>query len=78
MTDIAENESEVKGGFAYFSKIADTVHAAGSVFRGLTIFVRIITTSFVRDYLLRRFLVAREELVLKSCITRDITLDSKI
>ena len=78
LIDIAENESEVKGGFAYFSKIADTVHAAGSMFRGLTIFVRIITTSFVRDYLLRRFLVAREELVLKSCITRDITLNSKI
>ena len=78
LIDIAKIEIGVKGGFAYFSRIADTVHAAGFVFRGLTIFIRIITTSFVRDYLLGRFLVAREELVLKSCISRDITLDSKI
>ena len=56
----------------------DTVKAEGSVFRGLLIFVRILTTSFVRDFVLRRFLVAREELVLKSPICTEITLDSKI
>jgi len=56
----------------------ETVNADGSVFRGLLIFIRILTTSFVRDFVLRRFLIAREELVLKSCITRELTLDSKI
>ena len=56
----------------------ETVNADGSVFRGLFIFIRILTTSIVRDFVLRRFLIAREELVLKSCITRELTLDSKI
>jgi len=44
----------------------------------LLLFVRIITGLFVRDYILKRFLIAREELVLKSCITREIILESKI
>jgi hypothetical protein len=56
----------------------DTVQADGSVFRGLLIFVKIMTTSIVRDFILRRFLVAREELVLKSSITTDLTPESKI
>jgi len=46
--------------------------------RGLTIAVRIITGLFVRDYLLGRFLKARQELILKSAISREIELDSRI
>ena len=78
LIDNAEIESGVKGRFAYFSRITDTVHAAGVVFRSLFVFIRILTASFVRDYLLRRFLIAREELALKSVISREITLDSRI
>ena len=62
----------------FYRKESDTVQVDGSVFRGLLIFVKILTTSIVRDFILRRFLVAREELVLKSCITRDLILESKI
>ena len=61
-----------------YRTVQDTVQAEGSAFRHLLIFVKILTTSLVRDFIIRRFLVAREELVLKSCITREITLESKI
>jgi hypothetical protein len=40
--------------------------------------VRIATTLFVRDFLLRRFLKAKPELVIKSCISREIIIESKI
>jgi len=56
----------------------DTVQAMGTVFRSLIMFVRIVTRVFVRDYLLGRFLKAREELTLKSAICREIVLDSRI
>ena len=73
---IAIEEIDRKGEF--YRTESDMVQAVGSVFRGLIIFIRILTTSIVRDFILRRFLIAREELVLKSCITREITLDSKL
>jgi hypothetical protein len=62
----------------FYRKESNTVRAEGSLFRHLLIFVRILTASVVRDFILRRFLVAREELVLKSCITIDLKLESKI
>ncbi|MDR2542885.1 MAG: hypothetical protein LBC80_05485 [Treponema sp.] len=74
----AGSNAETTHGANYYRFQADKVQAEGSVFRGLLLFVKIVTGVFVRDYLLRRFLVAREELVLKSCITREIILDSKI
>ena len=76
--DNVKIESEAMTGRFYFLTLTDTVQAAGVVFRGLLLFVRIITGLFVRDYILKRFLIAREELVLKSCITREIILESKI
>ena len=76
--EIADSIAETTRQGEFYRKETDTVQADGSVFRGLLIFVRILSTSFVRDFLLRRFLIAREELVLKSCITREITLESKI
>jgi len=62
----------------YYRFTADTVQAAGTVFRGLLLFVKIVTKVFIRDYLLRRFLIAREELKLKSVICREIVLESRI
>jgi len=76
--DIADNLSANSRQGEFYRKENDNVQAVGSVFRGLLIFVRIFTTSFVRDFIIRRFLIAREELVLKSCITRELTIDSKI
>jgi len=76
--DDAKIESEVKGGWLLTHTITDRVQAAATVFRGLLLFVRIVTSVFVRDYLLRRFLKARSELVVKSVICREIILESKI
>ena len=76
--DNAEIESEVKTGRTYLLTLNETVQATGFVFRGLLLFVSITTRLFVRDYVLSRFLKARQEIVLKSCICREITMESKI
>jgi hypothetical protein len=70
--------AETSHGGAYYRAQTETVQAHGAVFRGLLIFVRLLTTSLVRDFLLRRFLKSNEELVLKSGICRGITLESAI
>jgi hypothetical protein len=74
----AASIAETRYGGEYYRFQADTVQAQGTVFRGLLIFVKLLTTSFARDYLLRRFLKSNEELVLKSGICREIILDSSI
>ena len=74
----AGSEAETNQKAEYYRFHADKVQAAGTVFRGLLLFVRIVSQVFFRDYLLRRFLVAREELILKSAVCREITLDSRI
>jgi len=62
----------------YYRRNAETVYSTSTVFRGVIHFVRIITQLFMRDYLLVRFFKAKSELVMKSCITREITLESRI
>jgi hypothetical protein len=74
----AGNIAETRHKAEYYRFQKDTVQAAGAVFRGLLLFVRIVTKVFIRDYLLGRFLRAREELNLKSVICREIILESKI
>jgi len=78
VTHTAEIESIAKNSWILIIKIMDSVHAVSNMFRSLTLFVCIFTQVFIRDYLLRRFLVAREELVLKSVICREIVLDSRV
>jgi hypothetical protein len=74
----AASITETRHGGEYYRKQADWVQAEGTVFRGLLIFVRLLTTSLVRDFILRRFLKSNEEIVLKSYVCREITLDSSI
>jgi hypothetical protein len=74
----AASMAETRHGGEYYRKQADTVQAAGVPFRSLLIFVRLVTTSFVRDFLLRRFLKSNEELVLKSPVCREIILESTL
>jgi hypothetical protein len=74
----AASMAETRHGGEYYRKQADTVQAAGIPFRSLLIFVRLVTTSLIRDFLLRRFLKSNEELVLKSPVCREIILDSSI
>jgi hypothetical protein len=74
----AASRAETRHGGEYYRRQADTVQAAGMPFRSLLIFVRLLTTAFVRDFLLRRFLKSNEELVLKSPVCRELILDSTI
>ena len=62
----------------YYRFNSDTVQTEGRAYKGLLLFVRIVTQVFFRDYLLRRFLKAQENLILKSAICREITLESRI
>jgi hypothetical protein len=78
LSETAKIESKALGGWVLFTNISDTVHAAGAVFRGLILFVRIVSRAFVRDYLFGHFLRAREELILKSAICKEINLESRI
>jgi len=56
----------------------DTVIAEGNVKMSLFLCIRILTQVIIRDYILRRFLIAREQLFLKSPICRELILDSKV
>ena len=74
----AENTDETRHSADYHRRNEDGVQVIGTVLRGLLFFVRIITNVFIRDYFLGRFLIAREELKLKSVICRELTFDSRI
>jgi hypothetical protein len=78
LIDNVHIESKTKIGWVLLIKIVDTVYTVSTVFRGLIFFVSVITSLFVRDYILRRFLIARQELVIKSCVCREIVMESKI
>jgi len=74
----AENIAETTHKADYYRVNKDMVKASMSVFRGLLLFVRIITKIVIRDYILRRFLKAKEDFILKSPICRELKLDSRI
>jgi hypothetical protein len=74
----AASMAETRHGGEYYRKQTETVQAAGIPYRSLLIFVRLVTMSFVRDFLLRRFLKSNEELLLKSPVCREIVFYSSI
>jgi len=76
--EILNTNSNAKSGRVYFVNITDTVYTAGVLFRTLFLFVKIITKFFISDYILNRFLIAKAELKIKSCIVRDIVIESRI
>jgi hypothetical protein len=62
----------------FFVKIADAVFSGASLSRRLSAFIRIVTLVSVRDYFIRRFLSGGSKLTIKSVITREIVIESKI
>jgi len=78
IVDIAGTESEAKKAWFHFRAITETAMAISSVTRGLFLIVRIASSIFIRDSLLGRFLKSKAELSLKSCVCREITLESRI
>jgi hypothetical protein len=73
-----ENAAEAGHKAEYCRFNADTVQAEGKAIRGLLLFIRIITKALVRNYVIWRFLKAKSELVIKSCVIREIVLDSRL
>jgi hypothetical protein len=70
--------SGARTGHIEFVTISDTAQVIGSAFRGLFLSVRIVTGAFLRDHVLGRFLKAKTELVIKSCVTRELIIESRI
>jgi hypothetical protein len=62
----------------YYRTVQDTAHNEGVSLRHLFIFLRLITLSLVRDYIIGRFLRSKEELIIKSPVCREITLESTL
>jgi hypothetical protein len=74
----AGSMAETKHRGEYYRAVEDTAGSTAVSLRHLFIFVRLVTLSLVRDYLLSRFLRSRDELVLKSAVTRELELNSSI
>jgi hypothetical protein len=69
-------ETRHKG--AYYRFHQDHVSTQALSLRHVLIFIRLVTVGLVRDYLVPRFLRSKEEIVLKSPVTRELELESRI
>jgi hypothetical protein len=58
--------------------VADYADAAAVPVRHLFIVIRLLTGAFIRDFIIGRFLKSNEEIVLKSPVCREITLESTL
>jgi hypothetical protein len=74
----AGSMAETKHEGEYYRTVQDTAGSIGVSLRHLCIFLRLVTLSLVRDYLIPRFLRSREELVIKSAVARELILESRI
>jgi hypothetical protein len=79
ISDTARSLSNsARGSLGFIRGIIETAAARCSLSRRLAVAVKIVTLGFVRDYIVRRFLLAGARLVIKSKITREIVIESKI
>jgi hypothetical protein len=78
LSSIAGIESVAKQSRALRRKLADTALAAGILFRGLFLNVLIKSGAYMRDFVLGRLLKSKNEAVLKSCVCREIIIESRI
>jgi hypothetical protein len=62
----------------YYRIQQDTAYSEAVPLRHLFIFIRLLTGAYIRDYIIGRFLKSKEELVIKSHVCREITLDSTL
>jgi hypothetical protein len=74
----AGNIAETKHTAEYHRKQRDTAHNEAIPLRHLFVFIRLLTGAYIRDFIIGRFLKSREELVIKSPVCREITLESKL
>jgi hypothetical protein len=72
----AGNSAETAHEGDYYRRVGDTAHSEALPLRHLFIFLRLLTAAYIRDYIIGRFLKSKEELVIKSPVCREITLES--
>jgi hypothetical protein len=62
----------------YHRRVQDTAFNKAVSLRHLFIFIRLLTGAYIRDYIIGRFLRSKEELILKSPVCREVTLESTL
>jgi hypothetical protein len=78
ISSIAHNTTTLKRSCNYIRNIITEIITHSEVIRPLNIIGKILTTVFAHDYIFTRFLVSKDEIVLKSAITRELVLESRI
>jgi hypothetical protein len=78
LPDVLANSGEAGRAAEYLRFEREEGRVFGEAARSLGVFIRLLTAGLIRDYVIRRFLKAREELVLKSPVCREIVLESRI
>jgi hypothetical protein len=62
----------------YSRKQEDTAFTGAVSLRHLFVFIRLLTGTYIRDYIIGRFLKSREEIVIKSPVCRELMIDSRL
>jgi hypothetical protein len=70
--------AETKHKAEYHRKQQDTAYSEAVPLRHLFIFIRLLTGAYIRDFIIGRFLKSREEVIIKSPVCRELTLDSRL
>jgi hypothetical protein len=78
LSDTLNGTGETNNRADYLRVERDTGDVIGEVQRMVHVFIRLITGGAVRDYIIRRFLKSNEEMVVKSPVCREITIESRI
>jgi hypothetical protein len=78
LMDYAGNKDETAQRMDFCRTNADTVKTEDNAIRKLFICIRLISKAVVKDLIINRFLKAKQEMVIKSGICREIILDSRI
>jgi hypothetical protein len=73
-----ENFDGIEHGACFYRYPTDIVNVESSLFRKLDVIVRIAIQLIAHESFLGRFLRAKSEIILKSCVTRELTIESKI
>jgi hypothetical protein len=76
--DIAINKSDTERYAEFYRKQNDDVKTTEMMKRSLVIVIRIITKVLFNDFIIGRLLIARTELTIKSCVCREIVIESGI
>jgi hypothetical protein len=74
----AGNITETTHRGEYYRIQQDTAYSEAVPLRHLFIFLRLLTAAYIRDYIIGRFLKSKEELIIKSPVCREITLESTL